>query len=333
MSSVDLKYIASLVDDARLQDSNAFASLFAITYEEQYKLAYSYLWDKSLVQDTLLDIYLNALHSLRRLTRSKDFIKWMNEMNVEACEILAEARDIEPPAGRPKIPPFPLADAERLLEYIFMEEGRRPNSIPLATLIEYNEYRMQRYTLQKYLILTVVLCFATAPVFLINPTIHLDIDKVATNLGLLTYRFTVDTFIPVDTATATIDGKEVPVLQDGKRSYYILPTSNGKLEVQVNFANRRTATDTASVSGIDRDVPKIVSNRVENGKIFLYLKDDGSGVFWKKIYAINSGGSRIQPDSFNGIIGEVIFDFSDPYLNVYIPDRSGNVLHAVINHK
>ena len=283
MSSIDLKYIAYLVDDARLQDSNAFASLFAITYEEQYKLAYSYLWDKSLVQDTLLDVYLNALHSLRRLDNSRDFIKWITEMNVDACEVLADARDIVPPKGKPKIPPFPLEDAERLLEYTFMEEGRKPNSIPFATLIEYNEYRMQRYSLQKYLVFFIILSFVAAPVFFITPEIHVEIDKHASNEGMLTYRFTVDSFIPVDTATATVDGKDTPVLQDGKHSYYLLPTTNGPMEVKVNFLNRRTAIDTAEVSGVDRDAPQISSNKVADHKVYLYIKDTGSGVYWKNI--------------------------------------------------
>ena len=333
MSSIDLKYVASLVDDARLQDSNAFASLFAITYEQQYKLAYSYLWDKSLVQDTLLDIYLHALHSMRRLIKSKDFIKWMNEMNVEACEILAEAKDIEPPKGKPKVPPFPLEDAERLLEYVFMEEGRQPNSIPLATLIEYNEYRMQRYSLQKYLVFIIILSFVVAPIYTIIPEITVEIDRHS-NDGLLAYKCsTEDTFLPVDTATATVDGKETPVLQDGKDSYYILPTTNGTLEVKVNFINHRTATATAIVSGVDRDVPKIVSSETADGKVTLFLKDTGSGVNWKKVYAVDSANNRVMPLAFDVVKNKVVFDFSDQYLNVYIPDRAGNVLHAVINHK
>ncbi len=333
MSKLDLKYVASLVDDARLQDSNAFASLFAITYEEQYKLSYSYLWDKALVLDALLDIYLNALHSLRRLERSRDFVKWLNDMNIEVCEILADARNIIPPKGRPKIPRFPFEDAERLLEYIFIEEGRKPNSIPLATLVEYNEYRMQRYTLQKYLVFIIILSFITAPVFFVTPDYELTVDKVSAKKGQLRYVFTIESPIPVDTATAHIGEKVTPVLQNGKKSYYILPSTNGTMEVTVNFANHRSVTKTVNVSGVDRRVPEIVSNKIEENKVYLYVKDDGSGVNWKKVYAIDANNTRTAPLSYNGIIGELIFDFSSDFIHVYIPDRSGNVLHAVINHK
>ena len=333
MASIDFKYIASLVKDARLQDSNAFASLFAITYEQQYKLAYSYLWDKALVQDTLLDIYLNALHSISRLNRSENFIKWMNNMNIEMCEVLADAMDIVPPKGRPKIPSFSLDDAERLLEFVFYEEGRKPNTIPLATLIEYNEYRMQRHTLQRYFVFFIILCFAAIPLFTITPEFTLDIDKAAAKSGQLKYTFTIDSFIPVDTATAQIGDKIVPVLQDGKKSYYMLPTANGPMDVTVNFANKRSVTETINVTGVDRDVPELVSSKTANDKVYLYVKDTGSGINWKRIYALNGAGDKIAPSSYNAIIGELIFEYPDDYLNVYIPDRTGNVLHAVINHK
>ena len=321
------------MNDAKLQDSNAFASLFAITYKEQYKLAYSFLWDRSLAQDALLDLYLNALHSLRRLDDPKEFINWIGRMNAENCELLADARDISPPPGRPKIPIFPLEDAERLLEYIFMEEDWEPNSLPLETLVEYNEYRIHRYSLRKYLIALVILAFVSAPLLLIEPKIELKLDRTATFLGLMTYRFTNDSIIPVDTAVAQVDGKEVPVLQDGEKSYYILPTTNGKLTVTVRFLNHRSATDTVTVSGLDREVPKIISSRIFDGKLHLTIKDGGSGVYWQKIYATDPQGRHIEPDSFNGILSEVIFDFSYTGLNVFIPDRSGNVLHAQINHK
>ena len=332
MASVDFKYIASLVEDARLQDSNAFASLFAITYEQQYNLAYSYLWDKALVQDTLLDIYLNALHSINRLERSRDFIKWMTSMNVEMCEVLAEAKDIVPPKGRIKIPKYPLEDAERLLEFIFYEEGRKPNSIPLVTLIDYNEYRMQRHSLKRFLIAIVIFCFALAPMFLITPKFSLDIDKASTKRGQLRYTFTVDSFIPVDTATAKIGDKEIPVLQDGRRSYYILPTANGPMNVTVNFVTKRSATETVDVTDVDREVPELISSKTEDNKVYLYVEDSGSGINWKRIYALDSAGETVMPTSYNAIIGELIFDYPASYLNVYIPDCTGNVLHAVINH-
>ncbi len=332
MASIDFKYIASLVDDARLQDSNAFASLFAITYEQQYNLAYSYLWDRALVQDTLLDIYLNALHSISRLDNSRHFIKWMTDMNVEMCEILADAKGIEPPRGRPRIPKYPLEDAERLLEFIFYEEGRKPNSIPLVTLIDYNEYRMQRHSLQRALVIFVILCFAVAPVFFITPSFSLELDKASAKHGQLRYTFTVDSFVPIDTATAQIGDKSIPVLQDGPRSYYILPTANGHMDVTVNFTTRRSVTQSVDVTDVDRDVPELISSKTEGTKVFLYVQDSGSGINWNKVYALDSSGNTVQPSSYNGITGELLFDYPDSYLNVYIPDRTGNVLHAVINH-
>lgn len=332
MARINLKYVASLVDDARLQDSNAFAGLFAITYQEQYNLAYSYLWDKALVQDTLLDIYLNALHSINRLDESKNFIRWLSDMNIEACEILADAMDIEPPKGRPKIPPYPFEDAERMLEFIFFEEGRKPNSLPLAAIAEYNEYRMQQYGLQKMIVLFIILSFVVAPVFTITPEFSLKQDKNAAQKGQLKYTFTVDSFVPIDTVKATIDGKDTPVYQDGKRSYYIIPTTNGSMEVTTTFITRRHTTESEVVTAVDRRVPEFLKSNTENGKVYLYVRDTGSFINWNAIYGLDENNNKVDPLSHNGITGEVIFSIPDVLLNVYIPDRAGNTLHLVINH-
>lgn len=319
------------MDDARLQDSNAFAGLFAITYQEQYNLAYSYLWDKGLVQDTLLDIYLNALHSINRLEESKDFIKWLTDMNIEACEILADAMDIEPPKGRPKIPPYPFDDAERLLEFIFFEEARKPNSLPLAAIVEYNEYRMQQFGLQRMIVVLVILSFVVAPIFTITPKFNIKQDQDAYRSGQLKYAFTVDSFVPIDTVTATIDGKDTPVYQDGKRSYYIIPTINGALDVKVTYITKRNATQSEVISEVDRKVPELLSSNSSDGQVHLFVRDTGSFVDWDQIYGLDENNKLVEPTVYNSITGEILFAIPEVYLNVYIPDRAGNTLHLLIN--
>ena len=137
----------------------------------------------------------------------------------------------------------------------------------------------------------------------------------------------------MDTAVAKIGEKVTPVLQDGEHSYYILPTTNGTMEVTVHFANHRIVTKTVKVTGVDRRVPEIVSSKIDTDMVHLYVKDDGSGIQWKKVYALDANNAKMEPLSYNGIIGELVFPFNTTSLNVYIPDRSGNVLHAFINHK
>ncbi len=343
MKRVELKYIASLVKSvqegknakngsrAQIESSNAFASLYAITFQQQFSLAYSYLWNKAYVQDVLFDVYLNALHTMKRLSRPKQFNQWINEMNKESCEILAEAKNIQPPKGRIHIPDFPVEDANRLLEYVFFEEGQEENTIPLETLIEYNQYRERRYGLLRFFNLFVILAVLIAPVSLIKPSFELVQNHDYYLRGRIRYDITFDSPLPVDTITAKIGSTETPVYQSGRNTYYILPTANGKLVVTANYINRRQVTQQATVTDVDREVPVLTDNVIRDNEIVLYVKDEGSSIDYDRIIALDDSKNVIEPTSCTSIIGEVIFPLKESVLHVYIPDRAGNVLHLVID--
>lgn len=333
MRKVELKYIETLVHDARLGDSNAFASLFAMTYQQQFSLAYSYVWNTGYAQDILFEIYLHALHSIKRLARAKQFNRWMNEMNIAASEEMAEAKDIRPPKGRLQIPTFEVEDAKRLLEFIFFEEGQKENSIPLETLIEYNMYRQRRYGLQKFVAAGIIAAVVAAPVFFIKPAMAVEPNHDLYLRGRIRYDVTLDSPVPVDTVTATVGGTPTPVYQSGRTTYYILPTKNGTLNVTAKFYNLQSASAETDVTDVDRSVPVLVDNKVMDGKVILYVNDDGSSVDYAKIFALDAGNNRVEPISTTAIIGEVVFPYPDTFLNVYIPDRAGNVLHLVINNQ
>ena len=53
LAALDYKYIAKLVSRAQTGDSDAFAELYAATYQRQYHFAYRYLKDEYLAQDAL----------------------------------------------------------------------------------------------------------------------------------------------------------------------------------------------------------------------------------------------------------------------------------------
>ena len=67
MSALDYNYIAELVVSAQGGDSDAFAELYAATYQKQYHFAYSYLKDEYLAQDALQETYIIALKELTKL--------------------------------------------------------------------------------------------------------------------------------------------------------------------------------------------------------------------------------------------------------------------------
>ena len=63
MSSLDTQYIADLVLQAQEGSSNAFAELFAATYQKQYAFAFSCLHEDFAAQRALQNAYTQALGS------------------------------------------------------------------------------------------------------------------------------------------------------------------------------------------------------------------------------------------------------------------------------
>ena len=90
MAQLDYQYIGSLVDKVQEGDSNAFAELYAATYQKQYYIAYKYLNDEYLAQDALQEIYISALKNIGSIKDTKLFVSWLNQINFRTCFKLNE---------------------------------------------------------------------------------------------------------------------------------------------------------------------------------------------------------------------------------------------------
>lgn len=85
MVVLDYNYLADLVVNAQNGDSDAFAELYAATYQKQYHFAYSYLKDEYLAQDALQETYILALRNLSKLRDPMLLIAWLNQINFRVC--------------------------------------------------------------------------------------------------------------------------------------------------------------------------------------------------------------------------------------------------------
>lgn len=85
MADLDFNYIAKLVEFARDGDSDAFAELYAATYQKQYAFSRSYLRNDDLAQDALQETYVTALKYLNTLNDPKLFVSWLNQINFRTC--------------------------------------------------------------------------------------------------------------------------------------------------------------------------------------------------------------------------------------------------------
>ena len=85
MAAFDYNYIGSLVESVKSGNSNAFAELYAATYQKQYRFSYRYLRDEYLAQDALQETYILALKHITDLKDAKLFVSWLNQINFRVC--------------------------------------------------------------------------------------------------------------------------------------------------------------------------------------------------------------------------------------------------------
>lgn len=85
MTTLDYDYLAELVKRSQTGDNNAFAELYAATYQRQYQYSYKYLRDEQLAHDALQETYVQALKKLQTLQNPELFVAWLNRINFRVC--------------------------------------------------------------------------------------------------------------------------------------------------------------------------------------------------------------------------------------------------------
>lgn len=85
MKVSDHAYIARLVIRSQKGDSDAFAEIYAMTYNKVYNYACHYLRDTYLAQDAVQEVYISALKNIHKLKDPTLFIAWMNQISFHVC--------------------------------------------------------------------------------------------------------------------------------------------------------------------------------------------------------------------------------------------------------
>lgn len=89
---LDHMYIAALVTRIQNNDSNAFAELYALTYQKEYNFACNYLKDPVLAQDALQETYIRAYKNIARLKEARLFVSWLHSINFRVCYTMLEKK-------------------------------------------------------------------------------------------------------------------------------------------------------------------------------------------------------------------------------------------------
>ena len=85
MENLDYDYLAELVERAREHDSDAFAELYAATYQRCYRFASQYLKDADLAQDALQETYILVFKNISALNDQRLFVSWIDQILFRVC--------------------------------------------------------------------------------------------------------------------------------------------------------------------------------------------------------------------------------------------------------
>lgn len=85
MAELNYTYIGQLVEKAQAGNSNAFAELYAMTYQHTYNYAAHYLRDTQLAQDALQETYVLALRNISGIKDPPLFVAWLNQICFRVC--------------------------------------------------------------------------------------------------------------------------------------------------------------------------------------------------------------------------------------------------------
>lgn len=218
--------------------------------------------------------------------------------------------------------------AQKLLNNVFDACNREPNNVPLEALESYSEYRREKYSFQKILLIVILAIFMLLPFCFICP--ELSVEKISTDdASLPQYRITVDGWFPIKLVSGQLNGRNINVYETGERTFVVQPVENGTMDINVRLINRQYDDATVEVAGIDTEAPYLVMDEHVGNYLLLYLQDDGLGIDWDGIYAEGSSGS-FSPVSYDADISVARFRFPSESVNIFIPDLKGNTLQLVV---
>lgn len=339
-------YFRGMVDDALAGDSNAYAILYVATYQNLYQRAYYYTQNEYKTQDILSRIYLEAFTTLDTLKSPRSFRVWVRnlsekyiilQMREDDPEHWNDVKTIEPIPlriqrvmyGR-KAPTMNLDIAGQLLEYLFWEANITPNTLPLETLAEFHQYRMNQLLVQRFALTAAIVFLIMAPLWFIAP--EFTVDKHVDH-GVVRYDVTVNSLFNIKSVTAQLNNKMLPVTQSDRCIYNITPTDNGEMYVQVLYFNNMAKEQTITVTEVDRISPQVVESHLQNGVVTLVLSDDGSGIDYDAICITALTGEQldITRDDTDGV-ESISFDYPGTNVDIVIPDMAGNRLHLLLSH-
>ena len=133
--------------------------------------------------------------------------------------------------------------------------------------------------------------------------------------------------LPVGKVLAYLNRHSLPVYEAGAFEYTMEPTRNGTMTIKVELINRQSLTKEFEMEYADNAGPELKDSGTDDKYVFLTVADEGIGIDYREIYAMDADGNLHYPVSYDEETGEIVFEYPETQWDVYIPDHIGNRLH------
>lgn len=234
------------------------------------------------------------------------------------------------PNDLPEIPPLDSMTANQVLNNVFVACDRPLSKIPVETLEEWGNYKSNDFRICRRVAYVILAVLIFLPLMFFHPTIIAE----RTNVNLsdaATFEVSVQSLLPVDGFSATLDGTPLNTERVDSKHYYVTVPENGTLKIKAVSLNGQSTENTYEVTHIDTDKPQLSDYYVEGNYVYLIILDTYSGVDYSSISASTSSGDAVAPVSVDAESGTIVFDIPSQPVTVSVSDMSGNKLEILLS--
>lgn len=220
---------------------------------------------------------------------------------------------------------LPLETAEHMLANVFTTCGREQNSVPLKTLSSYSNYRKERYSLQRTIIVIVLVLFLLLPLLFLAANVRVTLSNPDSGDNPI-YTISVSTRIPIRQIQVQLENRNVPIYEITPNQYMVQPRGNGSMNVTVTLFNHQLTSVEIPIDSVDTRAPQLLSTEADEDYIHLYVTDHESAVDFDTVTITDPDGKISVPVGYDAETGRITLPYPACAMNVRIPDIRGNAL-------
>ncbi len=194
-------------------------------------------------------------------------------------------------------------------------EQRRKRKSGLSSLILF-------YIIPFILINSVIFYAATA-----LPKVNITISEPINDKSVEIYIKKTSIF-PSKEISALFENEELSLEKVDHNTYRALVEKNGNLEVRISNINGMSKTFYEYVAAIDDTPPTIDGSVGEDDLVYVSFLDEGSGIDFDSIFAIDFNGNRQKALSLDEENYSATFAYDNLSLEVHVSDKAGNEVIA-----